>query len=371
MSLIPQDEAELAAMIRAADGPLSIRGGNTRGGAPRGQPLSTSALRGITLYEPEALTMIARAGTPLSEVVATLAAAGQQLPFEPPMAGLLAGPASTIGGVFAANASGPRRVMGLAARDFLLGIKAVDGQGRIFSNGGRVMKNVTGLDLVRLFAGSEGRLGVITELAFKVLPAPAVTRNLVYVGLPVGVAVDLMARALASDCEVSAACHIAGIGAAPARTVLRLEGRTAASAARMARLAARLAPHQASQDEVLDWAALGDLSAWQGQAGDLWRIMLKPTDAPPLWEALLAAPWGDGQRPALRLDWGGGLIWALVPAGCDLRRLLPDGVNAMRLRGEADVELPRRPPLAAGVAALEAGLTRAFDPRGLFAGEPS
>ena len=370
MTLIPQDEGELAAMIRAADGPLSVRGGNTRGGAPAGQPLSTRALTGITSYEPEALTMIARAGTPVAEVIATLAAEGQHLPFEPPQAGLLAGQGATIGGAFAANASGPRRVMGLAARDFLLGIKAVDGQGRIFSNGGRVMKNVTGLDLVRLFAGSEGRLGVMTEVVFKVLPAPPVTRNLVYTGLPVDRAVALMARALSSDCEVSAACHIGDGDDAPARTLLRLEGRADAVAERAARLVARLSPHL-QQEDALDWAAIGDLSAWQKREGDLWRITLKPTDAPPMWEALMAAPWGEGRRPALRLDWGGGLVWALVPAGVDLRRFLPAGSVATRLRGAPDPAVPRRPPQAAGVAGLEAGLARAFDPRGLFAGEPS
>ena len=177
--MTPETEAELAAIITGAEGPLRIEGGGTRpiGGASNGARLSTSAMTGVELYEPGALTLVVRAGTPLDEVEATLAAEGQRLAFEPmDHRGLLGTSGTpTIGGVVAANVSGPRRIQAGACRDFLLGVRFVDGQGRIIRNGGRVMKNVTGYDLVRLMAGSYGTLGVLTEVALKVLPAPRAT----------------------------------------------------------------------------------------------------------------------------------------------------------------------------------------------------
>ncbi len=156
----PESEAELAEMLRRAEAPVVVRGGGTRGvGRPgTGEVLETGGLSGITLYEPGALTLVAGAGTPLAEIEAALAAEGQRLPFEPgDMRGLLGGEGrSTIGGVVAANASGPRRLQAGACRDSLIGVRFVDGAGVVVKNGGRVMKNVTGYDLVKLMAGSLG-----------------------------------------------------------------------------------------------------------------------------------------------------------------------------------------------------------------------
>ncbi|MEM7711725.1 MAG: FAD-binding protein, partial [Pseudomonadota bacterium] len=194
----PETEAELAEIVRGANAPLSVRGGGTRHVPAAGEPLTVSGLTGITLYEPGALTLVARAGTPVAEVEAALAAEGQRLPFEPmDHRGLLGTEgAPTIGGAVAMNVSGPRRVQAGACRDSLIGVRFVDGEGTVVKNGGRVMKNVTGYDLVKLLAGSRGSLGVLTEVSFKVLPAAATQATLRLDGLKVADAVRAMAAGL-------------------------------------------------------------------------------------------------------------------------------------------------------------------------------
>ena len=178
--ITPHTEEELAEAIVSAEGPLAIRGGATRGLPTEGTPLTTNGLSGITLYEPGALTLVAKSGTPVAEIDAALAAENQMLSFEPfDLAGVTrTDGVSTVGGVIASNASGSRRVQAGAARDVLLGVRFVDGRGDIIKNGGRVMKNVTGYDLARLMCGARGTLGVLTEVSLKVLPRPEATATL-------------------------------------------------------------------------------------------------------------------------------------------------------------------------------------------------
>lgn len=364
--MTPETEEELARVIRTAAGRLSILGGGTRGMAGGGVPLTTAALRGITLYEPGALTLVVRAGTPLTEVETALAAEGQRLAFEPmDHRGVLGTRGTpTIGGVVAGNVSGPRRIAVGACRDFLLGVRFVDGQGRSLRNGGRVMKNVTGYDLVKLMAGSRGTLGVLTEVALKVLPVPQAAATLEAAELEDGRAIAALCAALGTPFEVSGAAHLPGPDGA--RTILRLEGFAASVAYRASELATALRGFG-------DFAVSGDMQVWddlrhvapfQGRAGDVWRLSVRPTAAPGIVAALPGAE--------AVYDWGGGLIWLLVPEGVALdgtaiRQVVAQagGGHATLVRGEDAARFQPQPP---AIAALEERLRRAFDPRGLFAG---
>ncbi|MBF9028883.1 FAD-binding protein [Rhodobacterales bacterium HKCCE3408] len=365
MTLHPGTETELAHMIREAGGPLAVRGGGTRSPGASGEALSTAGLRGVTLYEPGALTIVARAGTPLSEIRDTLAAHGQHLPFEPPeMGGLLGGSGtSTIGGVVATNASGPRRIQAGACRDSLIGVRFVDGTGAVVKNGGRVMKNVTGYDLAKLMAGSHGTLGVLTEVSFKVLPAPAVEAGLVIEGLDDASAQKAMAAALGSPFEVTGAAHLPGD---TPRTLLRIGGLADSVAYRSGRLKDLMAPFGpvtivTDADAVADdWRRIRDVAPFAGRTGDVWRISVRPSDGP----QVAGRSGGD-----VFYDWGGGLIWALVPEGTDLRAAIGDiRGHATLIRASADTRdrLGTFHPEPAGVATLTAGLRAKFDPRGIL-----
>ena len=356
--LRPETEADLAGIVRGANGPLVVRGGATRHLPVDGDGLTTAGLAGITLYEPGALTLVARAGTPMAEIEAALQAEGQRLPFEPmDHRGLLGTEGiPTIGGAVALNVSGPRRVTVGACRDSLIGVRFVDGEGRVVKNGGRVMKNVTGYDLVKLLAGSRGRLGILSEVSFKVLPAAATEATLRLDGLSVAEAVRAMASGLTSPFEVNGAAHDTAEGA----TWLRIEGLAGSVDYRAGVLADRLAAFGTATridpaESARIWRGVRDADAMAG-SGDVWRIHARPS----LASDLVARAGGE----AALLDWGGGLIWVRLAEGTDLRARLGsfDG-HATRVRGGAD--LPTETP---AVAALTAGLRAKFDPRGIFAG---
>ena len=173
--------------------------------------LDLSGLTGVTLYEPEELVLSARAGTPLAEIEDLLAAKAQQLAFEPMDYGPLLGGQprqATIGGVLAANLSGPRRIKAGAARDHFLGFTAVSGRGETFKSGGRVVKNVTGYDLCKLMAGSWGTLAAMTDVTVKTLPRPETEATVLVLGLEPARAADAMAAAMGSSGDVSGAAHL-------------------------------------------------------------------------------------------------------------------------------------------------------------------
>ncbi len=364
--LKPTTEADLADAIAAAKGPFAVQGAGTRrlGHPVAGDALSTQGLSGITLYEPGALTIVAQAGTPVSEVEAILATGGQRLPFEPMDHRALMDTTGepTIGGVVAANVSGPRRIQAGACRDSLIGVRFVDGSGAVVKNGGRVMKNVTGYDLVKLMAGSYGTLGVLTEVSFKVLPTTDAAATLVIPGLTAARAVKAMSTAMGSPFEVSGAAARPG-----AETLLRIEGFADSVRYRAERLVDLLSPFGAvgverDADKIrVTWREIRDAEMFAGSGEDVWRISVKPTDGPRVTEVL------PGAR--LLLDWAGGLVWAGVSPGTDVRAALA-GIpgHATLIRGGAPTKatLPVFHPEPAPVAAIAQGLRAQFDPRGIL-----
>jgi glycolate oxidase FAD binding subunit len=357
MGMTVKSEAELVAAVLAAKGPLGLHGGGTRGRVSAGG-LTTSELSGVRLYEPGALTLVVGAGTPVAEIEGLLAGEGQRLGFEPPLMNRLMGRdgVSTIGGVAAMNASGPRRVQVGAARDAMLGLRMVTGRGEVVSNGGRVMKNVTGYDLVKLVAGSRGSLGVLTEVSLRVQAVPEAEVTLVcQADLAPGLA--LLRAGLKTPFDLSGAAWSGG------RAMIRVEGMAGSVAYRARSLRQGLGGDWAvleGAESAALWTAQRDVVAFADQPGAVWRLHCRPTDAAAI--ALALAP------DQVLADWGGACLWVLTAPKRDLRAdlaLAGLAADATVVRG-ADAAIPTLPSEAPAVAALTQGLRQAFDPNGLF-----
>ncbi len=351
----PTSEAELSEIVLAAKGPISVRGGATRHIPNEGTPLTTRGLTGVQLYEPGALTLVARAGTSVEDIDALLAKHNQRLPFEPmdhrPLLGTTGQP--TIGGLIGLNHCGSRRLQAGAARDLLLGIRMVDGTGRIIKNGGRVMKNVTGYDLARLNCGARATLGIVTEISLKVLPLPEATISLALDVTDPERAVRHMAMALGSPYDISGAAWDGD------RVLLRVEGFAESTRYRADRLV-QLLPG-ATRIAEDPWPAIRDCNRFAGLDTDVWRVSLRAS------QGGLAARALREKGIAVQLDWGGALLWASAAPGTDLRAMMRDGYgHATLLRGRPSPRIPKLEPQHAAVANLSARLRESFDPRGLF-----
>jgi glycolate oxidase FAD binding subunit len=333
-----QEKIREAAQRRS---PLRLRGGGTKdfyGNALRGEILDTRTYAGIVAYEPTELVVTAKCGTLLGELEAALAANQQMLAFEPPQFGA----GATIGGCVAAGLSGPRRASAGALRDFVLGVKLVDGRGQALSFGGQVMKNVAGYDVSRLIAGSLGTLGLIAEVSLKVAPTPAheITLRL---EAPQARALELMNRWAGQPLPISATAWHDG------------------------ELSVRLSGSQAGVRAAA--TALGgepiDDGFWRGVrehtdrffAGDepLWRLSL-PSVAPPL-----------GLAGKELIEWNGALRWLKSAASASTVR-----EAALRLKGHATLFRARDKgagcfaPLEPVLERLQRQLKAAFDPAGIL-----
>ncbi|WP_127088424.1 glycolate oxidase subunit GlcE [Aquabacter cavernae] len=385
------DEAGLVAAVAAAatEGTgLDIAGHGTKSGigraVPAGRRLDLSRLSGVTLYEPDELVFTARAGTPVREIEAMLAAQDQMLAFEPMDSGALLGTpagAGTMGGLFSCNLSGPRRLSHGAVRDHALGIRAVSGRGEAFKSGGRVMKNVTGYDLPRMLAGSFGTLAIMSEITLKVLPRPQTQETLLVFGLDPAAAARAMSAAMGSSCEVSGAAYLPAEiarrrGEVPGEVAVvafRLEGFAPSVRARRAMLISVMTPFGGV--EVLEetasrglWAMVRDALPFSGTGERaVWRISTAPMAGP-----VLARLLADTLGAETFCDWAGGLVWVLMPdaqaqAGAVRAALQPQGGHATLVRATAaersgDVFQPLEPTLAALTRRVKAS----FDPKGIL-----
>lgn len=379
--LRPSDEGQLSEILSGATDagtPLEISGGGTRRALGRPvqaeRTVSTGSLSGIRLYEPGALTLVVAAGTPMAEIEAALAAEGQMLPFEPPDHRALLGSEGhpTIGGAVAVAASGPRRLQRGACRDAMIGVRLVDGAGRIIANGGRVMKNVTGIDIVKLMAGSYGTLGVISEVSFKLLPAPQDEVTLIRDGQDAASGINTLAEALGGPYEITAAAYAEpGVLDDAALTMMRIEGLTGAVAYKVGNLSSDGWRRVDGADSRALWGRIRDVEPFAGGSNPVWRVSVKPTDGPGLSAALRA----QGLAHQVLYDWGGGLVWLSVEtelpdAGAGLIRACTGQMGghatlfraSAPLRASVEVFEPQPAPLER----ISQGLRAKFDPRGIL-----
>lgn len=343
---------DLQARLRAARTPLRITGHGSKdfyGETPRGEPLSTLALNGITAYEPSELFISVLAGTPLADVEAQLAQQRQRFAFEPPRFG----GKGTVGGMVAAGLSGPSRAALGAARDHLLGAVLINGRGELLNFGGTVMKNVAGFDVSRALAGSLGQLGLITEVTLKVLPLPAATRTLRF-DMGQAEALTALNRWGGQPLPIEASAWWDGA------LVLRLAGAQAAVQAACTRLGGDDIPDDLAAPF---WTGLRDQSdeffigAERAVAGGarLWRLSL-PSTAPELKL--------HGEQ---LIEWGGAQRWVVTPLEPAAVREAAAGAGGHATLFRAlDKSSGCFTPLSAPLAAIHQRLKASFDPHGVF-----
>lgn len=357
--------------------------------------LDLSALSGVLLYEPAELVLTARAATPLAEIKKLLGENRQHLAFEPPDLGPLWGGApgsGTIAGCLLLGLGGSRRSTGGAPRDHFLGLKGINGYAQTFAAGGRVVKNVTGFDLPKLFAGSLGTLGVLTEVTLKVMPAPQQTVTIAFPGLAVAQGLAVLAATASSPAQATGGAYlpqgIAARSALPAvratggsLTLLRLEGFAPSvewSAQRIVELSKTFSHEPPlrleSEDSMQVWREISSVSAFvddpsaDGSTTPVWRISCEPARA-----AAVIAEIEKRSAVDCYLDAFGGLIWAHLAESGDggesaIRGAVRSAGHATLVRASAAVREQVAPftPLEPGLAGLTRRVKQQFDPGGLF-----
>jgi glycolate oxidase FAD binding subunit len=334
--------------------PLLICGGRSKdfygnpGGATGGADgtgrsvLETGVYSGIVNYEPTELVITVRAGTRLADLERELRNRHQMLAFEPPHFGSNA----TIGGCVAAGLSGPRRTSAGAVRDFVLGVRMLDGNGEDLSFGGQVMKNVAGYDISRLMAGSMGTLGLLLEISLKVMPLPARELTL-RMEMDEARAIEKMNSWAGRPLPISATCFHGG------ELTCRLSG---------AESAVRVAREKLGGEEVTEGAAFWESVREQTHSffqsgGPLWRLSMKPTTPPlPL-------------RGRQFMEWGGALRWLASEAGGAAIRTAAEkagGHATLFRRSGCSLQTAVFHPLPPAMLKIHRRLKEQFDPFHVF-----
>ena len=347
----PPALARIADRIRAAaadERPLRIHGGSTKdfyGEALVGEALDVRELSGIVSYAPGELVLTARAGTPLADVEAALDEHGQMLAFEPPVHGV----GATLGGVIAAGFSGPRRAYAGAARDFVLGVRVIDGVGESLAFGGQVIKNVAGFDVSRLMTGALGTLGVIAEVSLKCLPKPKAETTCV-IDCDGASALRSMNEWGGKPLPITATCFRGG------RLWVRLSGAAPAVESAQAALGGK------SADEGTLWRDLRDqrldFFTPVREGAHLWRLSMPST-----------APWSNLPGDQL-IEWGGALRWVVTRDATSASAMRAwagqQGGHATLYRSGANARDPSVGvfhPLPSPILELHRNLKRVFDPK--------
>jgi glycolate oxidase FAD binding subunit len=390
--MTPQSEKEIADIVRDAAAratTLEIAGHGTKRGLGRAAPcdetLDVGIPAGIVTYEPEELVLIARAGTPVTQINSVLAGHNQMLGFSAADWGPLYGAPhrrATLGGIVATDACGSRRVFAGGVRDSLLGCRFVNGEGEIIRAGSRVMKNVTGFDVPKLMCGAFGTLGVLTEVTFKLAPKPPRVAMFVLKGLSAadGLAALRRAAQLPLECtglaylpkaalHASAGAHDCGLGDARSAAFIRVEGTADPLIEKLAHLTREFQGRDTAivegEPAQMLFAEIGDAAIFAGRDSGLWRLCVPPRDAADAIDAAGAHLW--------TADWAGGALWLELPATLEIATRLRAitgrfGGHATLVRGSAEARsrltvFEREPP---ALAILTRNVKLAFDPKGVL-----
>ncbi len=333
----PTNEKEASSLIKKyykLNNPLEIIGtGSKRKIGKRLQcsaTLNLSKLNGIIEYLPEELYIKVKACTPIKDIEVELKKKNQQLAFEPIDFGNLLNGTSDYGtaaGQVSCNISGPRRFKAGAIRDHVLGFRGVNGRGEIIKSGGVVVKNVTGYDLSKLICGSYGTLVALTEITFKVLPAPEESKTLVIHNKKLEFALDILDKAIGSSNDISGAVYLPkepkvngcvmdiektfklnDLKDGGSLTAIRIEGSKNSVDQRLENLVDELKLQNSSisileinQSEIF-WNKIKNLEFFYNSNNSILRIVIPPSECVKL-------AYQFANKFKYYLDWGGALMW--------------------------------------------------------------
>ncbi len=333
----PKDEKEVSNLVKKfykSNTPIEIIGSGSK--VKLGKPvqsaktLNLSKISGIIEYLPEELYIKVKAGTPIKEIEEKLKKNKQQLAFEPIDFGYFLNGKTDYGtaaGQVACNISGSRRFKVGSVRDHVLGFRGVNGKGEVIKSGGVVVKNVTGYDLSKLICGSYGTLIAITEITFKVLPAPESVKTIIIHNQKIESAADILSRSISSSNDISGAVFFPNIPEITGSIMniestfklndlehegsiiaIRIEGSKNSIDQRIENLIKELniinvniSILEAYQSEIF-WNKVKSLEFFSNTKNSIIRIVIPPS-------ACVHLIYQFSNKFKYYLDWGGSLIW--------------------------------------------------------------